>query len=298
MSAAGRGKTTIRPTSSSGAKRSRSIATIRAAGAPSGPSKAASPGSPAGYLKPTGRQPGGGHGRRRAGAGRQPLQRHPRRGPGAAAEGRGGGSPRSARTTPAGARRRGSRSPRPRASSAGCRPSTRAISRDGLRRRVRKTPSHAEPASRRAAIRRASGRSQAADDRSRSLGRGVSGRVGADRVGAVGDGDRGADGLVVRRVAGADQLAVGRGADGGRAGPGPAAGQPHRPLRRHPAASGGRAGHARPDRPQQPALGQAAAERRRRREAAAAVRDRRPLRRRGPADGGGFARSRARRAMR
>ena len=48
------------------------------------------------FLKPTRRQPGGGDGGGRVGPGRQPLQRHPRRGPGAVAEGRGGGDPRTA----------------------------------------------------------------------------------------------------------------------------------------------------------------------------------------------------------
>ena len=97
-------------------------------------------------------------------------------------------------------------------------------------------------------------------------GRGISSGVGADRLGAFRDVDRGADGLVVRFVAGADEPVVGPGADGGGTGPRPAAGQQDRPLRRHQAASGRGPGDARPDRPEQPVVGPAAAARRRRRD--------------------------------
>ena len=65
-----------------------------------------------------------------------------------------------------------------------------------------------------------------------------------------------------------DEPIIGPGADGGRAGPRSAVGQQDRPLRRHQAASGSRAGDARRDRSREPSVGPIAAQGQRPREAA------------------------------
>ena len=155
-------------------------------------------------------------------AGRQPLQRHPRRGPGAIAEGRGG---RDSRRPPPRGRGEmpGSRSPRPRASSAGFRANTStpiipATASETPPRRPANLSRNATPES--AASDAATGRRRRGivprplGQAAVAYGRGVPGGVGAHRIGAFGDGDRGADGLVVRFAAGADERVVGPGADG------------------------------------------------------------------------------------
>ena len=96
MSAAGRAKTTTRPTSSRREPRSRSIAMTRAVGSPFARPKTASPGSPAHHLQLDGGNLATVTDERRRGPGRQPHERHPRRDPGPPAQGRSGRSARTA----------------------------------------------------------------------------------------------------------------------------------------------------------------------------------------------------------
>ena len=168
-----------------------------------------------------------------------------------------------ARRKAAAAARGGSKLPRRRASSAGCRPSIsmRVIPATACeRRRRRRSTSIIGMIFTRTTRRRNAAHDGFAADHPRGRdarlglgrrlvprplgqaslahGRGVPSGGGSHRFGAFRNVGRGADGLVVRFAAGADEPVVGPGADGGGAWPRPAAGQQDRPLRRHQAASG------------------------------------------------------------